>query len=89
MHIQNADFRQFIYECSPIHLGGTGRGRGLGCLEGEIVSLHHLYKVQLSNFTVVICGKSLTNWVISHDISGSVSGLRFDTGQHVTHKSSC
>ena len=37
---------------------GWNRG-GLGCLEGEIVSLHHLYKVQLCNFTVVICGKSL------------------------------
>ena len=64
---------QFIYEYSPTYLGGTGLGGwGLGCLwGGEIVSLHHLYKVQLSNFNVVICGKSLTNWGISHDISGS------------------
>ena len=37
VHTQNADFRQYIYECSPIKFGKSGQG---GCLfgGGEIVS---------------------------------------------------
>ena len=50
---ENANFHQFIYECSPSNSVRAVRGGVLRKLGGALC-LDHLYKVHLSNFAVDI-----------------------------------